>query len=332
MLSFLIPSLSFRLIIAFSLSLILSLLTGKICIKIFKNIKFVDYVREDAPYSHSQKRGIPTAGGVFIIFSFLISFLLFVNLANRWLIVALIVTLYLGILGFLDDWIKISKKSSRGLKIRYKLGLQFIFSFFIALYLYFSLEFNTQLFIPFTKVKLDIGWGYIPLIMAVIMGTSNSVNLTDGLDGLAVGCIIPAAFVYIVLAYLTYIPGGKELAIFLAICVGAGFGFLWYNHYPAKIFMGETGAEALGGALAISSILIKRELLLVLVGGVFVIEALSVFLQVASFQIRGKRIFKMSPLHHHYELKGMKESDIVIRFWIVSILLAVSGLIIGLFG
>jgi len=170
------------------------------------------------------------------------------------------------------------------------------------------------------------------LIMAVIVGTSNSINLTDGLDGLAAGCILPVMSVYAVLAYFMHIPEGRELCIFLVIWIGAILGFLWYNRHPARIFMGEVGAGSLGGTLAISSILMKKELLLIIVGGVFVIEALSVFLQVASFKLRGKRILKMSPLHHHYELRGMKEPEIVTRFWIVSTLLALTGLIIGLSG
>lgn len=331
MFSFLTPF-GLRLIAALSLSFILSLWGGKICIKIFKKLNFVDYVREDTPSLHSRKRGIPSAGGIFIIFSSLISLLFFVNFAHRWISLLLIVSLYLGILGFLDDWIKFSRRNSRGLRVKYKLGFQSIFSFFIALYLYLSPEFTSELLVPFTKIKLDINWGYIPLIMAVIVGTSNSINLTDGLDGLAAGCILPVMSVYAVLAYFMPIPEGRELCIFLVMWVGAILGFLWYNRYPARIFMGEVGAGSLGGTLAISSILMKKELLLIIVGGVFVIEALSVFLQVASFKLRGKRILKMSPLHHHYELRGMKEPEIVTRFWIVSTLLALTGLIIGLSG
>jgi len=323
---------------AILLSFILSVWLGKIFIKRFKKKGVVDYFRADSPSAHRSKKGIPTGGGIFIILSLTLSFIIFANPKNELIVLALLVTFCLGAVGFWDDWMKISRKSSQGLKAKHKLAIQLSLAALISLYLFLCPEFDTRLEIPFAKIDLDIGWMYIPLIMLVITGTCNAVNLTDGLDGLAAGCLILAGSVYAILSYLAgdanlsrhfgiaYIPEARELAIFWAATIGATLGFLWYNCHPARIFMGDTGAQALGGFLGISAVLIKKEILLILVGGVFVVEALSVILQVASFKLRKKRVLRMSPLHHHYELEGMEEPRIVTRFWILAALLALAGL------
>lgn len=323
---------------AILLSLFLSLWMNKVFIEKSKREGWVDYVRLDTPDSHETKRGVPATGGIFITISLMITLLFFANLKSRLLLLSLLVIFFLTLIGFLDDIIKTKKNSSGGLKTRYKLLAQFTFASLVAFYLYCQPGFSKYLNIPFTGASLNIGWLYIPLIIAIIVATPNSVNLTDGLDGLAAGCVLIAGLSYAFLSYLiggslffhylhiTYIYGTKELVVFWGALLGALFGFLWYNCYPARIIMGETGTQLLGGALAITAILIKQELLLILIGGVFVMEALSVFLQVFFFQLKGKRIFKMSPLHHHYELKGIKEPKIVVHFWIIAALLALLGL------
>lgn len=335
---YLISSLPFRVTGAVLLSLVLGLWTGKVFIRKFKKEGWVDYVRLYTPENHKAKKGIPTLGGVFILTSLMVSLLIFGNLTSRFLLLSLFVILYLGLLGFWDDVIKKAKRSSQGLKTRFKLLIQFILACGVAFYLYYQPGFSRYLEIPFSSLTLNIGWMYIPLIIAIIVATPNSVNLTDGLDGLAAGCVLFAGIAYGVFSFfagsalfssslnITYIFGVRELVVFWGAVLGATFAFLWYNTYPAQVFMGETGTQVLGGALAITAILVKKEILLLLIGGIFAIEALSVFLQVFFFQVRGKRILKMSPLHHHYELKGMKEPKIVIRFWMVAALLALLGL------
>ncbi|MEA1963576.1 MAG: phospho-N-acetylmuramoyl-pentapeptide-transferase [Candidatus Aerophobetes bacterium] len=339
MLYYLIPSLLLRTGGAFFLSFFLNLfLIKKIALQKFKRRGLVDYFRSDAPLSHYKKRGIPTAGGIFIIISFSFTLLIFGDVANSFILIGFLTILSLGIIGFLDDRLKIKRESSRGLKVKFKLSIQFILSFIVALYLYYFTQFDSYLDIPFTELSFYIGWAYIPLMMAVVVGTTNSVNLTDGLDGLAGGCLIFSGAAY---AFLTYLAGSSifphylhtahianigELLVFWGAILGAIAGFLRYNIYPARIFMGDTGAHFLGGALGITAILVRKELLLCIIGGVFLVEALSVILQVFSFQLTGKRIIKMSPLHHHYELKGMKEEKIVAYFWILSLILALVGL------
>ncbi len=335
---YLISSLPFRVTGAALLSLVLGLWLGKIFIRKFKRAGWVDYVRSYTPENHKAKRGIPTLGGIFILISLLASLLIFGKLTSRFLLLSLFVILYLGLLGFWDDAIKKAKRSSQGLKTRFKLLIQLILACFVAFYLYREPGFSKYLEIPFSSLTLNIGWVYIPLIIAIIVATPNSVNLTDGLDGLAAGCVLFAGIAYGILSFfagsalfssslnITYIFGARELVVFWAAVLGATFAFFWYNTYPAQVFMGETGTQILGGALAITAILIKKEILLLLIGGVFAVEALSVFLQVFFFQTRGKRILKMSPLHHHYELKGISEPKIVTRFWIIALLLALLGL------
>lgn len=335
---YLISSLWVRIVATALLSLALSLLGGKICIKKFKEAGWVDYVRRFTPSTHREKRGIPVAGGIFIIVALLLSLLVFGNFTSKLILLTLFVSLFLGLIGFWDDEIKILKKSSRGLRIRTKLVIQLIPALAVALFLYYQPFFDTHLYIPFTGASLALGWGYIPLIVLILMCVPISVNITDGLDGLVAGCMLFAGIAYGVLAYVAgaiyfhgyvntqHVPGAQELMVFWAALLGATLGFLWYNRYPAKVFMGETGAQFLGGALAMTAILIKREILLLLIGGVFVLEALSVISQVISFRLTGRRILRMSPIHHHYELKGVEEPKIVVRFWILAFLLALAGL------
>ncbi|MCD6317696.1 phospho-N-acetylmuramoyl-pentapeptide-transferase [Candidatus Aerophobetes bacterium] len=335
-----LPNLVFPLTVkvegAFLLSFFLVILMGKVAVKWLKNKGMVDYFRSDGPSSHYSKKGIPTGGGILVLIALGLTLLIFGKFSNEKVRIALLVTVYLGIVGFWDDWKKSVSQSSRGLRVKFKLLLQIILASLVGIYFY--LNFNTKLYIPFFRIYLNINLLYIPLIMAVIVGTCNAVNLTDGLDGLALGCIIPSGGVYAIFSFfagsfylskisrIPYISGAGELGVFWAALLGASCGLLWYNSYPARLFIGDTGSQALGGALGITSILIKQEILLLLVGGVFVLEALSVILQVTSFQLRGKRILKMSPLHHHFELKGIEEPKIVIRFWIASGLLALLGI------
>ncbi len=338
MLTYLTSSLILRFGAAVIVSLALSLGIGKVCLGKFRKAGMINHVRAYSPSAHQDKKGIPTSGGIFILASFGIGLFLFANPTNEFVLISLLVTFCLGLIGFWDDRIKALRKNSRGLKVLFRLGIHCLVAGAVALYITRILEFRPQVSIPFTDFTLNLGWAYVPLVMAMIVGTANSVNLSDGLDGLAAGCIIWAGLAYALLAYfvgtmsfsyslkLVFIPAARELVIFWACLLGAVSGFLWYNRHPARIFLGDTGALALGGSLAITAVLVRMEILLILIGGVFVVEALSVFLQVLSFQTTGKRIWKMSPLHHHYELKGMRESSIVIRFWMVGLLLAGVGL------
>ncbi len=281
-------------------------------------------------------------GGLIILVSLVISTFLWARLDNRFTIIILLSTLWLGLLGFLDDYLKLIKKRSRGLMARYKLLGQSILALIIVIYLFYypaNSEYVTQLNIPYLKdFFINFGLLYVFFAILLVVGSSNAVNLTDGLDGLAVGSILIVAMTYALMAYLAGhakfsgylgivpVPGAGELSIFLSAMAGAGLGFLWFNSYPAEVFMGDTGSLFLGGTIGIVALLIKQELLLLIVGGIFVVEALSVILQVASFKLRGKRVLKMAPLHHHFELIGWSEPKVVIRFWIVGIILALIAL------
>lgn len=292
---------------------------------------------------HSSKKGTPTMGGLLIIFSVLGSSLLWGRWDQILLWLALASLVVLGVVGFADDYLKVIQKKSDGIPGRVKLAGQFFVAVLVALVLYYHPTYHEQcqkVYIPFIKepVLTNIGWWIIPFFALVVMGTSNAVNLTDGLDGLAAGCTVSVTMVFAVFAFLAgnilhsqylfipHAPGAGELAVFCAALVGASLGFLWYNCHPAQVFMGDTGSLAVGGSLAVVAICINQELLLVIAGGVFVMEAGSVLLQVASFKLTGKRIFAMSPLHHHFELKGWKETMVVTRFWILSFLFAVLAL------
>jgi phospho-N-acetylmuramoyl-pentapeptide-transferase len=305
----------------------------------FKQIGQV--VRQDGPESHFSKSGTPTMGGSLILVAIAVSTLLWADLSNRYVWVVLIVTLAFGVIGFIDDYIKLVRQDPRGLLSRYKYFWQSVFGAGAAVFLYYtaSVPDETALIVPFFKeVVIPLGGWYMLLTYLVIVGSSNAVNLTDGLDGLA---IMPTVMVASALGLFSYvgghsefasylqipfIPSAGELTVFCAAMVGAGLGFLWFNTYPAQVFMGDVGALALGAALGTVAVLVRQELVLLIMGGVFVIETLSVMIQVASYKLRGKRVFLMAPIHHHYELKGWPEPRIIVRFWIVTVFLVLIGL------
>jgi len=328
----------FRMIGAFFLSLTLFLLLSREFLLWLKKKGMVDYFRTDSPSSHQKKKGTPTGGGLLLLFCIMVSFFLLGDNFTQYIFLSLLTTFYLGLAGFLDDIIKRFRKSSRGLPGKVKLLLQMGIALFLGLYIYLNSTLTTWVQIPFTNFQIELNFIYILLVLFIILGSANAVNLSDGLDGLTAGCIISPAIVFILLAYIQgdatfssifnrpYLPGAGELGVFWCAVLGAIVGFLRYNRYPAKMFMGGVGSEALGGILGISAILLKGELLLLLIGGVFIAEALSVIIQVTSFQLTGRRVFKMTPLHHHFELKGVKESKIVAGFWIVSALFSIVAL------
>jgi len=326
---------TFRTIYASLTALLICLLFGPMFIRKLRDFQVGQPIREDGPTSHFQKAGTPTMGGVLIIFSVVISTLLWADLANLYIFMVLLVTISYAAIGFIDDYRKQIKKDSRGLPGRYKLLWQVIVGILVGVLLYMDPNFSTELSVPFLKdVTPDLGWLYIPFAIFVIVGTSNAVNLTDGLDGLAIGPVVSVAGTYLVFAYVSghadfadyllinFIPNAGELAVFCGTMVGAGIGFLWYNSHPAEIFMGDVGALSLGGAIGMVAVATKHELLLVIVGGLFVVETLSVIIQVSYFKLKKRRILKMAPLHHHFELLGWPEPKIIVRFWIISIMFA----------
>ena len=288
---------------------------------------------------HAGKEQVPTMGGLMILGSVVVSTLLWADLSNRYVWLSLLIMLWLGLVGFIDDYLKLSKKDSKGLTALNKFLGQTLVGLGIGAFLYFDHPAWSDVALPFFKDWfLTLGPFYILFVALVLSGASNAVNLTDGLDGLAIGCTLMIALTYAVFSYVTghaafslylgipFIAGAGELAVFCAVLFGAGLGFLWFNAHPANVFMGDVGSLSLGGALGAVAIFTKKELLLVIVGGVFVLEALSVILQVVSFKSRGRRVFRMAPIHHHFQLGGLKETKVVIRFWIVSILLSLFGL------
>ena len=319
-------------------ALIISFLLGPVIIRWLRRKGWGQTIRSDGPSTHLAKEGTPSMGGLLILLSIIAPTLLWADLTNIYIQIILLVTVGLGLLGFLDDYLRVVKRLRKGLLGRYKLAGQVAVGLVVAaliLWKHPQGELTTQTAVPFLKdVFLDFGLFYIPFVVLVITASSNAVNLSDGLDGLATGMIIPPAAAFGGLAYVSghvkfaeylnipYLPGVGELTVFCAAFVGACLGFLWYNAHPAQIFMGDTGSLSLGGSLGVLAILIKRELLLVVVGGLFVAEALSVMLQVFSWKTRKRRIFRMAPLHHHFELLGWPETMVVVRFWIVSVLLA----------
>ena len=301
--------------------------------------RFGEVIREDGPESHHAKAGTPTMGGVLIVFAIVVSTLLWADLANRFVWVVLAMTLAFGAVGWLDDYRKLHR--GRGMSARRKYLLQSAVALAGVLYLYVSAQDTAelQLIVPVVKnVALELGWLYIPLAYFVIVGTSNAVNLTDGLDGLAIGHVVLIAsalaiFVYVAghsqfASYLAFpsISGVGEVAIVCAAIIGAGLGFLWFNTYPAQVFMGDIGALALGAALGTIAVVCRQEIVLFVMGGVFVMETVSVILQVASFRLTGRRIFRMAPLHHHFELKGWPEPRVIVRLWIITLVLVLVGL------
>jgi len=313
-------------------------------LKLGQPLRLKSEVRELADL-HSAKKGTPTMGGILILFTVTISTLLWCDPANHlyWLVLGSMI--YLGFIGFADDYEKVAKKNSKGIRGWQKMAAQALLAIFVFLYLSYPWLSNypgewNRLYIPFLKSAVVVDMGVLTVLFfgLVVMGTSNAVNLTDGLDGLAIGCSISVALTYAIFCYvggnaklatyllLPFVSGAGELAVFCAAIVGAGLGFLWFNCHPARVFMGDTGSLALGGVLGVIAICVHQELLLVIAGGVFVLEAGSVMLQVASFKLTGKRIFAMSPLHHHFELKGWDETTVVVRFWIMSLVGAMAAL------
>ncbi len=330
---------TFRAMAALLSALGLSLILGPWFIRKLKSKQIGQQVRDDGPKSHFSKAGTPTMGGGLILFATLIPALLWMDWANPLLWYTALITLTFGLIGFADDYLKISKKNTKGLKGKYKLIGQITVSLLIVCFHYYSTPNAGELYVPFLKdVRLDLGFWYIPFAMFVIVGASNAVNLTDGLDGLAIGPVMISAACFCILSYVAghikiaeylqipYVIGAGELTIFSACLVGAGMGFLWFNTYPAQVFMGDVGALPLGGALGAIAVFTKNEIVLGIVGGVFVVEALSVITQVVSFKLTGKRVFRMAPIHHHFELKGWPEPRVIVRFWIISIMLAIFAL------
>ena len=333
--------LTLRAILGILTALLISLYFGPKLIAGLQRMQIGQTVRDDGPESHLSKSGTPTMGGLLILCSIFTSTLMWGDLSNKYVWVTLFVIGSLGIVGFVDDYRKVIRKDSKGLIARWKYFWQSVIALATASFLYFSSgnAAETTLIVPFLKDVLpQLGLFYIVMSYFVIVGTSNAVNLTDGLDGLAIVPTILVASALAIIAYVTgnanfssylhlpHLPLTSELVVVCTAIVGAGLGFLWFNTYPAQVFMGDVGSLALGGALGIIAILVRQELVLIIMGGVFVMEALSVILQVGSYKLRGERIFRMAPIHHHYELKGWPEPRVIVRFWIISIILVLAGL------
>ncbi|MCK9294907.1 MAG: phospho-N-acetylmuramoyl-pentapeptide-transferase [Desulfobulbaceae bacterium] len=331
---------TFRCIGAIVTGFLIATVLGPYFIRFLQRHQVGQVVREDGPASHFSKRGVPTMGGVLIIAAVVTSTLLWVDLTNRFVWLILAITVWYGAIGSIDDWRKIKKKNSKGLSAKGKMALQIAGVVAVGGFLLNQPGFDTSLSFPFLKdVKPDLGVYYILFMVLVVAGASNAVNLTDGLDGLATGPTVVTSGVYLLFSYLAghaglaaylqipFVHGAGEVTVFCGALAGASLGFLWFNAYPAQVFMGDVGSLAIGGALGVVAVIIKQEILLVLVGGIFVMEALSVILQVGYFKISGgKRIFLMAPFHHHFEKKGWVEPKVVVRFWIVSIILGLMAL------
>ena len=331
--------LSFRLIYAALTAFALVFVLAPLVIRELQSHGVGQRIREDGPSRHHAKGGTPTMGGILILFAVIISTLLWTDLTSRYVWLAIFAMLGFGAVGFWDDYLKTVRGKNQGLTALQKVIAQAVVALGIGALFYSLPAYSTKLSVPFFKAfSPDIGLFYIPFAILVIVGASNAVNLTDGLDGLAIGPVVVAALAYTVVAYVSghrvfadyllipYIEGSGELSIFTAAIFGASLGFLWFNTYPASVFMGDVGSLPLGAALGTVAVISKHELLLLLVGGVFVIEALSVIFQVASFKSRGKRVFLMAPIHHHFELKGWEEPKVVVRLWIIAVLLALFSL------
>jgi len=333
---------TFRTGLAFFSSLLITLLIGGPFIRLFSNKKIFNPIREDGPSDHIVKKiGTPTMGGVIILLGLIVSVLLWADLSNIYILFCLYIVTSFGILGAYDDFKKIKKNSSLGISSKLKISLQIFIAIIGLVVLTYFVEYDEfrNLYFPFFKnLIINLGWFFIPFSVFVIIGSSNAVNLTDGLDGLATVPVILVAGCFAFISYVTgnivfsdylqipYIEGTGEISIFCGAIIGSCLGFLWFNAPPAKIFMGDTGSLSLGGSLGAVGIITKHEIVLAITGGLFVLEAVSVMVQVISFKLTGKRIFKMAPIHHHFEKKGWPESTVVIRFWIISIILAIIGL------
>jgi phospho-N-acetylmuramoyl-pentapeptide-transferase len=333
---------TFRVAAAIVTALILSWLLGPWFIRQLRRLSVGQNIRDVGPQAHQVKAGTPTMGGLLILFTTLVPTLLWGDLGNVYVWIVVTVTLAFGAIGFADDYLKVRNRRNLGLTASAKLWLQVVAGMALGIALLVlpaEAGFNPTLTFPFIKrLILHLGYLYIPFVAFVLVGASNAVNLTDGLDGLAIGATTVAAATYAVFTYvagnrviagylqISYVPGVGEVAVFCGALVGAGIGFLWFNAHPAEVFMGDVGSLALGAAIGTVAVLAKQEILLVLVGGLFVLEAMSVIIQVASFKLRGKRVFRMSPLHHHFELSGWAEPKVIVRFWILSILFALLSL------
>ena len=351
---------TFRTAMAALTAMLISFILGPWLIRRMTQIKLGQFIREEGPESHQQKAGTPTMGGILILVAILVPTILWADLSNPYIWIVLFVTAAYGAIGFVDDYRKLIKKRNLGLTAKEKFGMQFAVALLAGLAIVYLPQLNntgavrltlpsistdmmtddpTRLTLPFVSGWLiTLGILYIPFLMVVIVGASNAVNLTDGLDGLAIGSTLIAAVTYTALTYaagnfrvadylrIAWVPGAGELAVFCGAMVGASLGFLWFNAHPAQIFMGDVGSLALGGAIGCLAVMIKQEILLVFVGGLFVIEALSVIIQVLSFKITGRRIFRMAPLHHHFELSGWNETQVVVRFWIIAVIFALLSL------
>lgn len=331
-----------RTMLAALTALAISFIIGPMMIRKLTAYKIGQSVRDDGPQTHLVKAGTPTMGGALILMSIILTTLLWADLSNRYIWVVLLTTLGFGVIGWIDDYRKVVYRNPRGLSAGAKFFWQSVIATAVAVYLALTAEIpaQTDMIVPFFKeIAIPLGiTGFIILTYFVIVGTSNAVNLTDGLDGLAIMPTVMISSALAVFAYVTghivfakylgipYIPNAGELSVFCGAMTGAGLAFLWFNAYPAEVFMGDVGALALGAALGIVTVIVRQEIVLVIMGGVFVVEALSVMLQVASFKLVGKRIFRMAPLHHHFELKGWKENQVVVRFWIITIILVLLGL------
>jgi len=331
-----------RVVLAALTALAISFMVGPAMIRKLAAYKIGQAVRDDGPATHLTKRGTPTMGGALILVAVLVTTLLWADLRNRYVWLVLATTFGFGVIGWIDDWRKVVQRNPRGLPARSKLFWQSLIAIVAISYLAYSarLPQQTELIVPFFKtVAIPLGtFGFVILGYFVVVGTSNAVNLTDGLDGLAILPTVMIASALAVFAYVSgnavfakylgfpLISGAGELAVMCGAMAGAGLGFLWFNAYPAEVFMGDVGALALGAALGMVSIVVRQEIVLLIMGGVFVVETLSVILQVASFRLTGKRVFRMAPLHHHYELKGWKENQVVVRFWIITMMLVLFGL------
>lgn len=337
---------TFRTAFAALTALLISFILGPWLIEQMRRIKLGQFIREEGPKSHQQKAGTPTMGGILINVAILVPTILWADIYNPYIWIVLFVTFAYGAIGFVDDYQKLAKKRNLGLTAKQKFSLQFAVALLAGLAIAYlpsiHNNYSTTVTFPFLRpdlLKLNLyGPVYILFIMIIIVGASNAVNLTDGLDGLAIGSTLVAAATYTILTYaaghfriadylrIAWVPQTGELAVFCGAMVGASLGFLWFNAHPAEIFMGDVGSLALGGAIGTLAVMIKQEILLVFVGGLFVLEALSVMIQVASFKLTGRRVFKMSPLHHHFELSGWRETKVVVRFWIIAIIFAMISL------
>ncbi len=333
--------LTLRAILGVLTALVISLLVGPPMIRHLSHFQIGQTVRDDGPKSHFTKAGTPTMGGALILVAIAAATLFWSDLSNRFVWVVLLVTLMFGAIGWVDDYRKLVRGDPEGLPARYKYLWQSVIALGCAFVLFFSARYGaeTQLIVPFFKnVAINLGWFYIVLAYFVIVGSSNAVNLTDGLDGLAILPTVMVAGALGIFAYVTghanfstylgfpYIGGVGEVVVFCGAIVGAGLGFLWFNTYPAQVFMGDIGALALGAALGVIAVMVRQELVLFIMGGVFVVETVSVILQVASFKLTGRRIFRMAPLHHHFELKGWPEPRVIVRFWVITVVLVLIGL------